>query len=356
MSYERKPFKAPHDLDLASALDAAFRPRNRFLTLSEIMALPPAEWLVKGLVPANGFQVVYGKPGAGKTFFVLSMALSIAHGMQCFGRRTAQGNVALVAGEGVVGLQNRVKAWHRFHGLDLDGCDGVAVLPQPSNLLDADNVEQLVLDIHHRFGGQPVRLVVFDTLARCFGDGDENRQADMARLIEAGELVRRALGCAVLFVHHTPKEADELRGSSVLEGASDAVLRVSKGDAGMEVFVRKMKDGKDNLAFGFGMEAVEVGIDADGDPILTPVAVLEGEVREGSAAPADAAPSGKNQQAVLAVLAAHEGGLTDDEWRDQAKATGAVGGANPNRAFREARAALMKARLVLAEGDRFLAA
>jgi hypothetical protein len=134
-------------------------------------------------------------------------------------------------------------------------------------------------------------------------------------------------------------------------------LRVSKTESGMETHVRKLKDGKDGVVLGFRMESQNLGTDEDGDTILTPVAVLEGEVRECAAPPADAAPAGKNQSAVLAVLAAAgEAGLTGDEWRDAAKASGAVGGANPARAFREARAALERDKLVLAEGDRFLAA
>ncbi|WP_068495503.1 AAA family ATPase [Paramagnetospirillum marisnigri] len=357
MTTERRPFKAPQDLDLNSALSADYRPQSRFMSLNEIMALPKADWLVKGLIPLDGLGVIYGKPGAGKTFLALAMALSIGHGMPCFGRRAVQGGVAFVAGEGARGLQNRLRAWHAFHDRDWRNFGAVQVLPHPIDLLDAGKVERLVLDIAHRFQGEPPKMVVFDTLARCFGDGDENRQADMSRLVEAGELVRRAFKCAVVIIHHTPKESDELRGSSVLEGASDFVLRVSKTESGMETHVRKLKDGKDGVVLGFRMESQNLGTDEDGDTILTPVAVLEGEVRECAAPPADAAPAGKNQSAVLAVLAAAgEAGLTGDEWRDAAKASGAVGGANPARAFREARAALERDKLVLAEGDRFLAA
>jgi len=357
MTIDRRPFTAPQDLDLTSALSADYRPRSRFLSLDQIMALPPADWLIKGLVPANSLGVFYGKPGAGKTFMSLAIALSIGHGIPCFGRRTVQGGVAIVAGEGARGLQNRLRAWHEFHGREWKGFRAVQVLPHPIDLMDADRVEGLILDIAHRFEGKLPEMVVFDTLARCSGDGDENRQADMARLIAAGDLVRQALDCSVVFIHHTPKEADELRGSSVLEGASDFVLRISKTETGMEAFIRKMKDGKDGLVLGFRMESQHLGTDDDGDPILTPVAVLEGEVREGTAPSAEAAPAGKNQTAVLAVLAAAgEAGMTEDEWRNAAKASGAVGGGNPNRAFREAREALVRDRLVLPEGNRFLAA
>lgn len=352
MSTDRKPF--PSAIDLSKV--QAHKPHHRFQSLMEVLDQPPSEWLVKKLIGRDCLGVIYGKPGAGKTFLSLALALSIGHGQQCFGRRTLQGGVAMVAGEGTGGLRNRVKAWHDHHGLDPAQCPSVQVLPQPVNLLDAGAVEALVKDIAQRFDGQPVRAVIIDTLARCFGDGDENRQPDMARFVEACDLIRRTFRCAVIVIHHTPKEADDMRGSGALEGACDCVIRVGKTDGGFEAFVRKQKDGPSGVAFGFQMVSQDVGVDEDDEAISSLVAVLDGEERITPAPANDTEPKGKNQQAALAVLAEHEGGLTEAEWREAAKAAGAVGGGNPNRAFREARDALVKAGLVLGEDGRFLAA
>ena len=341
-------------LDLAEARASDYQPRNVVLNLDDIMRLSSAEWLVKGLIPANGVSVIYGRPGAGKTFFGLAMALSVAHGLSCFGRRTQQGNVAFVVGEGTSGFQRRVRAWHQHNGRDWRGFGAVQVVPHPINMLDLNAVRGLILDLAHRFGGTAPRMVVIDTLARCFGDGDENRQPDMARFVEACELIRQVFSCAVCVIHHTPKDSDELRGSSALEGAAECVLRISKAD-GMEAFVRKMKDGKDNFTLGFRMESVDLGVDEDGDAILTPVAVLEGPTRDGEPASGSATPSGKNKNGVLDILtAAGDVGLTDAEWREASKSSGVIGGQNPNRAFRDARDALVKNGVVLAEGDRFV--
>lgn len=355
MTYDRKPMPMLDRTAVAATVQSAYQPRHQFMTMREVAAQPRPRWLVKGLLPSNSIGVIYGKPGAGKTFFTLALAQSIAHGMACFGRKTVRGNVAIIAGEGAGGLQSRVVGWHQFHGLDIDLCDGVQVLPHAVDMLDADVVEQLAHDIAFCFRGQPVDVVVFDTLARCFGDGDENRQPDMSRMVQAGDAIRNALGCAVLFIHHTPKEGDELRGSSVLEAACDVVLRIGKTETGMEAFVRKMKDGRDNIAFDFRMEYQPVGTDDDGELISTRVAVLEGGERAGALPAKASGPRGKNQSALLDLLSSHEDGLTDAEWLEKAKAASMVTGEKAKRDFDKAKEALLRDKWVMTEGERFLA-
>jgi len=356
MSYDRKPF--PISIDLSNVGSVPHQSRHLFLSLDEVLSQPSMPWLIKNLIGRDGLTVIYGKPGSGKTFLVLALTLSIGHGMDCFGRRTLQGGVAIVAGEGSGGLRNRIKAWHDHHGLDPAECPGVKVLPNPVNMLDPDAVADLIKAIAQQFLGVALRVVVIDTLARCFGDGNECLQPDMSRFVEGCDLIRRSLGCAVIVIHHTPKEGDDMRGSGALEGATDTALRVSKTQTtDFEAFVTKQKDGLADIAFGFQMVGCEVGRDEDDEPTTSLVAVLNGEGHPAAAPVADAVPAGKNQSAVLAVLAeAGEAGLTGDEWRDAAKASGAVGGGNPNRAFREARDALVRDKLVLVEGNRFLAA
>ena len=61
--------------------------------------------------------VLYGLPGAGKTFVALSMALSIAAGHQWCGKRTKSGSVLYVAAEGLRGLQFRMQAYEGKHSI-----------------------------------------------------------------------------------------------------------------------------------------------------------------------------------------------------------------------------------------------
>jgi hypothetical protein len=54
--------------------------------------------------------------------------------------------------------------------------------------------------------GVPVRMVVIDTLARCFGGNDENDARDMGAFIEGCDVIKQKTGATVLVVHHSGKD------------------------------------------------------------------------------------------------------------------------------------------------------
>ena len=58
--------------------------KSRIVPWDAVKDFPPPEWLIEDVVPKGALVVVYGPPGAGKTFIAMSMAMSIATGY--FGR------------------------------------------------------------------------------------------------------------------------------------------------------------------------------------------------------------------------------------------------------------------------------
>ena len=52
------------------ATASASRGSSKFtlLTTDELEALPDPEWLIEGILPSGGLGVLYGQPGAGKSF------------------------------------------------------------------------------------------------------------------------------------------------------------------------------------------------------------------------------------------------------------------------------------------------
>ncbi|WP_426765441.1 AAA family ATPase, partial [Pseudomonas aeruginosa] len=56
--------------------------------------------LVRGILGEGGLSVLYGAPGAGKSFLALDLGYAVATGQPWMGRDTRQGPVIYAAGEG----------------------------------------------------------------------------------------------------------------------------------------------------------------------------------------------------------------------------------------------------------------
>ena len=234
------------------------------LTWWEIGEMPKPDYLVKGWLERDALAVMFGQPGAGKTFVTIDMALAIARGEVWHGARTRQGRVLYVAAEGLNGLKRRFRA-----AVGMDGDLPKGQLAVMSTAVFIDQVEALteLVAFVDKVGGFDV--IVFDTLARSML-GDENSSQEMGRVIAAAGALKERYGCTVVFVHHSGKDtAKGARGSSALLGAVDTEIEVKKGeDMIAEVCSTKQKEGEE-LAVKLKLQRVVLGKDDDGDEITS---------------------------------------------------------------------------------------
>lgn len=314
--------------------------RRRLISLHDLHHLPNSPWLAKGLIPQEGLGVIHSPPGQGKSFFLIDIGMSVAYGLPVLGRKAQQGMVVFVAAEGVSGMRARLEGWRIAHHRTMTDAPAF-VFPGAVDLLDPASVVSLIDAVREAQleSGVPVRMVVFDTLARCFGDGDENGQRDMNRAVASCDAVREALGCFVFVIHHQGKAQNGPRGSTALVGAADTVMAVKRGPFGIEIEVEKQKDGEGGQTLCCNLVNVPLGSDEDGDAIST----LASAFIPGLEPPPRAANEnlGKNQAALLALVDdAGAQGVAEDDLFALATAQGIVGGAKPRRAFSEALAAL----------------
>lgn len=193
-------------------------------TLGEYNDRPAPEFLLEGLLEAQGLLSVIGDSGVGKSAVVLDMAAHIAAGKTWHGRRVKQCPVVYVAGEGVAGATERLKAWKRAH--DCDVIDNQMFIVEEPIQISGDNAEWAY------FCEQTVRaqagLVIFDTFARMSTGMEENSATDMGVGVTVFNRVQRTTGAAVLLVHHTARGASHGRGSSALRGAIDSELLITE--------------------------------------------------------------------------------------------------------------------------------
>ena len=231
------------------------------LTLADIERLPPVQWLIDGLIPDKSLSMMYGEPGCGKTFVALDMALSIAHEAQWQHQQVLGGQVVYVAGEGVGGLKKRISAWHNHKKLPTRA--PFIVVPASVDLMDIYNTQDLHTTIRAASKG-PVRLVIFDTLARSM-TGDENSSQDIGQAVRAMDQVRESFDCAVMAIHHSGKDSSRgARGSSAILGAVDASMRIERVGETISLTVEKQKDAEMLAPMWMNSVAVDISGDALG--------------------------------------------------------------------------------------------
>jgi hypothetical protein len=208
-----------------------------------IEGLRPIEWRIQGILPDSAFYYNFGAPGHFKTFIELDRLLCIASGLNYHGHEVKQGTVFYIAGEGQQGIGRRIAAWHIAHGTkEADIPFFVSQTPTQLMNLKAIKEVQRSVDALTKEYGLPA-VVHMDTLARNFGEGDENATRDMNAAISNIDKAFGADFCRGLTHHTGHGNKDRARGSIALHGAADTAFRVSLTDSGkIVVECKKMKD------------------------------------------------------------------------------------------------------------------
>lgn len=220
------------------------------------------KWLLDGVIPADGFGILYGPSGSYKSFLALDIAAAISTGQSWHGVDVdGAGPVLYVAAEGSMGLQERAVAWSRHYGRDYGP---LAILPV-AIMLDDPIMTQIFVEAAMKAQeklGAPFKLVVIDTLARSF-NGDENSAQDTGAFINSCYAWRAKLNdCTVMVITHAGKEiARGIRGSSALKAACDFVFVVTRPNH-LQALLRneKQKDIDETEDMRFALQSVHLGI------------------------------------------------------------------------------------------------
>lgn len=237
-------------------------------------------WLVKGLIPEDSVTTIYGQSGSFKSFLALSLCCHIATGKEWDGRKVTQGSVLYVVGEGGNGVPRRIRGWE----LLFNGGEPVSNLYRvqgPVFPADRKQVNDVVNDCQYieEQTGEPVRLIVLDTLARCYGGSDENSAKDMGAFVAGCDRIKQQTKATVLVVHHSGKNEEAgARGSSALKGALDIELLVKREGTHNALVLTgtKAKDSEQPPALAYDLTPVKTHDDEDGDPVNTLVLIPEG--------------------------------------------------------------------------------
>ena len=96
----------------------------------------------------------------------------------------------------------------------------------------------------------------------------------MAEFIRAADILRSAFDCLLIIIHHCGIAGSRPRGHTSLSGADDAQIAVERDNDGLIVAtVELMKDSEAGAVMASKLETVELGNDADGDPLSSCIIV-----------------------------------------------------------------------------------
>ena len=302
--------RTPEAWQSAPAVAPTLRPPIRFEWVGGLDGeVNVPEQIVEGLISAGGTSVCFGPANCGKTYLLLHMGFCVSRGDSFLGKRTKAGAVIYIAGEGSVTTRCRLAAAVKHHGKNV-GAFGL--IPHALCLMDPSaDVEDLIELVREKAAeiGQPVLLVIVDTLSRAMGGANENASEDMSRLVAAGDRIKEETGAHVAFIHHSGKDSDRgARGHSSLRAAIDTEIEVSADELTKlhTMTVTKQRDlATKGLQLAGRFVSVEVGRDQWGGPV-TACAVEEAEPCEVSRRPK---VMGAAQQAVMAFLAGKDTGV-----------------------------------------------
>jgi len=221
-------------------------------------------YLVKGLIARTGLAVIWGPPKCGKSFWAFDLGMHIALGWDYRGHKVQQAPVVYVALEGHLGFPARKEAFRSHHGVE----SAPFYLLTTSLDLVAKSGE-FIASIKAQLGETLPGIVFLDTLNRSLV-GSESKDEDMARYLAAADRVAQELNCAIVIIHHCGIDGSRPRGHTSLSAAVESQLKVERAATGeVVVTVELAKDFAEGTEIVSRLERVELGTDADGDPIIS---------------------------------------------------------------------------------------
>lgn len=208
--------------------------------------IAPTRWLIRKMLPEDCTAVLYGPSGTLKSFVMIDMALSIAHGVPWQGSETKSRTVVYLAGEGEQGFSKRLLAWSIQHELGAPDNFAFRQIPRLQEPQTLESMLEALRLIQSERGD--IGLIIIDTLFTALDGGDENSGKDMGQVIAVMKRLRQEFGAAVVTVHHTGKVGDTARGHSSLPSGMDVMFYAKPGGSPLTVEITnpKQKDGAEH--------------------------------------------------------------------------------------------------------------
>lgn len=224
----------------------------RLTGLSAIVAaskanVEPPAWVIDQLVPTRSVGFIYGASGTKKTFVALHAALCVAQGVHFLGLGVRPGHVFYFSPEDFDGVAERYAGWREKYNSG-KVLESFHLTHHRLPLEDHDKMRTLAAGWVHSNPDDQIGLIIVDTLssnnAGAKSEMNENDNNQMAKVMAGGELLARALNCAVVILHHTgkPNPNDKFEKTSIPDPRGASAL---KNNAGFAIYMKAVSRSHD---------------------------------------------------------------------------------------------------------------
>lgn len=219
-------------------------------TAADLAHISAPPMLIKDLIPEGSLIAITGPSFSGKTFVALELARAVAFNTPFMHRWPviSSGNVLLIESDSPkwdTGLALRAMLKDDMTRLSAQTngsyrLDALKIAWHPflniQQSLDTDKIINTALSLYTTLGWwgtqektfEGCHLLIMDTLRRIH-QGDEDSSTEMNKILFEIDRIRKRTSSTIAFLHHEPKSArTPLRGSNVIEGNCDFVIRVTK--------------------------------------------------------------------------------------------------------------------------------
>lgn len=198
-------------------------------------------WLIPGLIPRYGVVVLAGKGGVGKSFLALHIAKCLLKGDKFLDLVDVRksGKILIMDKENDLAV---LKA--RLKMMDMADLESLIIYPNPDVFIDQ---EKGIEFIEQEIRAEKPDLVILDSWTQFLSRTDENNPIQVNNVIMSLRKLAQEHNVCFLIIHHLRKsqfyaveQIDELRGSSALVNAVDAVILLRGG--GVEKTINTVKN------------------------------------------------------------------------------------------------------------------
>ena len=202
--------------------------------LSEALKDPPplADVLIEGILRKGHKMLISGPSKAGKSFFLMELAVALANGQkwigfQCHKSRVLYINFEIDSASCIHRFMDIRAALKEYHGLDCSHNDDLMIWNLRGHAMP---LNEMVPKITAKCKGFNLDVILVDPIYKVLM-GDENNASDMGAFCNEFDKIANLLHCSVIYCHHHSKGAqgfkkamDRASGSGVFARDPDAQL------------------------------------------------------------------------------------------------------------------------------------